>query len=81
MHGGIRAPWAPRLGTLGERPVGQVSRPPEAEIADRKRIGIAEAAHGNVLRSPRSDARKLPETCDHGVRVAIFIEGELPRCE
>jgi hypothetical protein len=55
MHGGVRPPGTPLLGAGGQFAIREAGGAPESEISHRKRIGIAQAAHRDVLRGPGAD--------------------------
>ena len=79
MHGGIGPPGAPALGMARERAIGQVRRAAEREVANGECVRIAQRAHGDVLRGPRSDARQLAQLRNRRASVVIVVEGERAR--
>ena len=80
MHDGVRAPRTPALG-VRERVGGCGGQPerfeaqPDAQVADREGVRVAEGAHRDVGRRPGADAghRKQPL----GGRLAIRRPGEI----
>ena len=50
---------------------------PDPEVGGRERVGVAEAAHGDHLRGPRSDARQRQQLFAGAVPVAAGVEHDV----
>src|SRR5215831_9426551 len=62
IHRGVGAPWPPEFGSLRELPhIAQRRSAQQTQVTRRKRVGIAQSPHRDVLRGPVSNARQSAE--------------------
>ena len=75
MHGGIRPPGSPGLGSC--RP--SVEGTAEYEVGGGKRVRVTQSPHGDVLHGPRPDAGQGRERGSHLGAVRGRVEVDPPR--